>query len=118
MILVIRFPKFWRIQVNWSPYRLAALGILAVICVQVGQDLMQWTNWSNTFQPASIGRLLFIIGGAIGGWQAGQAGNQPQLKSGDLNVMMEAIRAELAKDREANEPHVILPLNNPPDTKG
>lgn len=56
--------------------KMAFLGVVAAVFVTVGQDISGWENWSKTFTPPSVGRLLVVLGGAVGGWVAGRQGNQ------------------------------------------
>ena len=50
----------------------ALLGLFSVVGIQVGQDLMTWTNWDATFKPQAVGRLLFIMATAVGSYQGGR----------------------------------------------
>lgn len=77
---------------------LLLLGIVANVLGKVGADIEKWTNWANTFSPASVGALLGIISAALVSFVGGMMAQR--------NVIPPEVQSELDRLRKNNKDEI------------
>lgn len=52
-------------------------GLLGMTLQPIASDLMTWSDWSHTFDPKSVGRLLQVVSATLLAYQAGKLTTKP-----------------------------------------